>query len=198
MRCGASPARPPQSGNLLLEKTVVPAPRGVALPASYTADVSCDDGTEADVTLPGSGGSGAPLLTVAANALSAVGEDIAPLPPGWVVTYSVNGGAPSSSPPVFNVAADQSVTVTITNDPTAAAAVTTTPPITSTPPITAALTEPGAEGSTVAPIVPDTLPSTGSDPTMPVTFGVLLVTVGFLAIIHTTRRRRASDDQTTS
>jgi hypothetical protein len=59
----------PRSGNLLLVKTVNPAPAGVTLPASYTAHVSCDDGTEADVTLPGSGASGAPLLTVAADAL---------------------------------------------------------------------------------------------------------------------------------
>jgi Domain of unknown function (DUF5979) len=183
----------PQSGNLRLVKTVVPAPAGVTMPASYSAHVSCDDGTETDVTLPGAGGEGAPLVNVAAGALCAVGEDIAPLPPGWVVTYSVDGGAPGSSPPVFNVAANQTVTVTITNDATAVAAVTTAPPITPTP----TPTGPVAGGSTVAPTMPDTLPPTGGDPAIPVTFGVLLVVVGSLAIIQTTRRRRPSDDQTT-
>jgi Domain of unknown function (DUF5979) len=173
----------PQSGNLRLVKTVLPAPAGVTLPASYTAHVSCDDGTEADVTLPGTGGDGTPLVTVAAGALCALGEDIAPLPPGWVVTYSVDGGAPSSSPPVFNVAANQSVTVTITNDPTAVAAVTTTPPTTP---------EPG--GSTVAPTMPGTLPPTGSSTNGLLIAGLALIAGGLVALGYTTRHRRPSTE----
>ena len=92
-----------------------------------------------------------------------------------MVTYSADGGAPSSTPLVFGVGANQSVTVTITNDPTAVMAVTTTPPV------------------TTEPTMPDTLPPTGSDPTVPVTGGLLLVTVGFLAIIYTTRQRSSDD-----
>ena len=61
-------------------------------------------------------------MTVAAGALCALGEDIAPLPPGWVVTYSVDGGAPGSSPTECSTSPrNQTVKVTITNDPTTVA-----------------------------------------------------------------------------
>lgn len=136
----------PQSGNLQLVKALLPAPPGVTLPASYTARVLCDDGTDTNVTLPGTGGDGTPLVSVDVDALCAVGEDITGLPAGWVVTYSVDGGAPSSSPPVFVVTANATVTVTITNDPSAAAE--TTVPTTPEP-----TTEP-----TAAPTMPGTLP----------------------------------------
>ena len=158
-------------------KTVVPAPAGVTLPAEYTARVVCDGGTDASVTLPGAGGEGSPLLTVAADALCAVGEDIAPLPPGWSLTYSVDGGPPQSTPPVFTVTSSQTVTVTITNDPTAVAVTTV--------PCCPAPTEP----TTVGPTMPDTLPPTGRESTAPAIVGVLLVSFGLLAILAVTRRR---------
>src|SRR5262249_8927301 len=92
-----------QSANLQLVKVVVPAPPGVPLPASYPARVLCDDGPSADVTLPGTGGPGTPTVGVTPGATCTLGEDITPLPTGWVVTYSVDGGAASSTPPIFTV-----------------------------------------------------------------------------------------------
>src|SRR5262249_48853412 len=116
------------SGNLQLMKAVV-AGASIPLPASYTARVVCNDGTDTNVTLPGTGGPGSPpVLSVPAGASGAVGEDTSSLPAGWVLTYSVDGGPPSSSPPVFTVTASATVTVTITNDPTAVVAPTTPPP----------------------------------------------------------------------
>src|SRR5205823_9518789 len=80
----------PQSANVRGVKAVLPAPPGVALSPSYTARVLCD-GTDTTVTLPGSGGDGSPVATVAAGALCAVGEDNASFPAGWALTYSVAG-----------------------------------------------------------------------------------------------------------
>jgi hypothetical protein len=169
----------PQTGNLQLVKTVLPAPPGVTLPVSYTARVVCDDGTDANVTFPGGGGDGTPLLSVAAGALCALAEDTTPLPAGWVVTYSVNGAPAGSSPPVFNVAGNGTVTVTITNDPTAVSPVSTTP---TTP-------EP-----TAAPTMPDTLPPTGASADAPLALGLLLVATGLVTIGCATRQRRTHYD----
>jgi len=165
----------PQSGNLRLVKALLPGPPGLTLPASYTARVVCDDGTDTNVTLPGGGGDGTPLVSAAADAVCAVGEDIGPLPAGWVVTYSVDGGPASSSPPVFVVTANATVTVTITNDPSAVAVVTTAPPSTPEP--------------TAAPTMPATLPPTGAGMSGPATVGVVLVAVGLVAIGYAARRR---------
>jgi Domain of unknown function (DUF5979) len=170
----------PQSGNLLLVKAVLPAPPGLTLPDSYTARVLCDDGTDTNVTLPGAGGNGAPLVSVAAGSLCAVGEDLDPLPAGWVVSYSVDGGAPSPSPPVFLVRPGATITITITNDPSAVAVVTAVP--TSTP-------EP-----TGAPTMPSTLPPTGSSTDAPLILGVALVATGLVAIGYTSRRRSRQAD----
>ena len=165
----------PQSGNLRLVKALLPGPPGLTLPASYTAQVVCDDGTNASVTLPGGGGDGTPLVSVAADSVCAVGEDNTSLPAGWVLTYSVNGGAATSSPPVFTVTANATVTVTITNDPSAVAVPTTAPPSTPEP--------------TIAPTMPATLPPTGADSDTPLILGVVLVAVGLAAVGYTTRRR---------
>jgi Domain of unknown function (DUF5979) len=167
----------PQSGNLQLVKQLLPAPPGVTLPASYTARVLCDDGTDTNVTLPGTGGPGTPPVSVDADALCAVGEDIAGLPAGWVLTYSVDGGAPTSSPPVFVVTANATVTVTITNDPSAAAE--TTVPTTPEP--------------TAAPTMPGTLPPTGSGLSAAATVGVVLVAVGLVALGYAARRRPSGE-----
>jgi hypothetical protein len=165
----------PQAGNLQLVKALLPAPPGVTLPASYTARVVCDDGTDTSVTLPGTGGNGTPLVSVAADSVCAVGEDNTSLPAGWVLSYSVNGGAASSSPPVFIVTANATVTVTITNDPSAVSLPTTAPPSTPEP--------------TAAPTMPSTLPPTGATTDGPLILGVALVGVGLVAIGYTTRRR---------
>jgi LPXTG-motif cell wall-anchored protein len=149
------------------------------LPASFTAHVDCDDGTSSDVTLDGGGGTGTPLLTVADRALCAVGDDISGLPPGVAVSYSVDGGAPPTNPPVFNVTANTTVSVTITHD---ASAVTTTTPTTQVP-TAAPTTEPS-----VAPTMA-TLPPTGSDSSPPLYLGLGLLVVGASVLIVTTRRR---------
>jgi len=143
--------------------------------------VLCDDGTDTNVTLPGTGGDGTPLVSVVADALCAVGEDIAGLPAGWIVTYSVDGGAPSSSPPVFVVTASARVTVTITNDPSAVAATTvpTSPEPTPEP--------------TAAPTLPGTLPPTGAGMSAPATVGVVLVAIGLVALGYTARRRPSGE-----
>jgi hypothetical protein len=169
----------PQSGNVRLVKTVLPAPPGVTLPASYSAQVVCDDGTDAVVTLPGTGGEGTPILSVAAGALCAVGEDIAGLPAGWVVIYAVEAGPPTGTPPVFNVSSGSTVTITIVNDPTAVAVVTTVP--TSSPLPTP---EP-----TAGPTMPGTLPPTGTSSGTPAVVGLVLVAVGLVIVGYTTRRR---------
>ena len=114
-----------QTESLQLAKVVVPGPPGVTMPAGYTAHVSCDDGTEVDVTFPAAGGNGTPVPTVKVGALCAVAEDTTALPPGWVVTYAVAGGPPSSTPPTFVVTNLGTVVVTITNDPTAVPPTTT-------------------------------------------------------------------------
>jgi hypothetical protein len=81
--------------------------------------VLCDDGTFTVVTVPGTGGPGTPTVTAGADAHCSLEEtSTASLQPGWVVTYSVNGGPPSTELPFIDIVADQTVTVTITNDPT--------------------------------------------------------------------------------
>jgi LPXTG-motif cell wall-anchored protein len=180
----------PQTGNVRVVKTVLPAAPDVTVPASYTAQVVCDDGTDANITMPGTGGTGTPEIRVAADALCAVGEDVAPLPAGMVVIYGVDGEPPSGGPVVFNVGSGATVTVTILNDPTAVAGVTTVPP-TATP-----TTAPPSPQPTAAPPVPEpvppstgTLPATGASTDTPLALGVLLVAVGLIGIGYAVRRR---------
>jgi hypothetical protein len=171
----------PQSGNLRLVKTVLPVPPGVTVPASYTARVLCLDGTDQNVTLPGTGGEGTPLLTVTAGTTCAVGEDIAGLPAGWVVSYSVDGQTPTSTPAVFTVTGNATVSVTITNDLGAVVAPPTSALI---PPVTQTLPEPSPTA---------VLPPTGGTPartTTPLLGGLALVALGALVVGYTTRRSR--------
>jgi hypothetical protein len=72
------------------------------------------------------------------------------------------------------------------NDPTAVAAVTTTPPIT---------TEPGAGGSTVAPTMPDTLPATGGNPGAPLVIALVILVLDSVAVVYATRHRAASNTE---
>ena len=108
-------------GSLALEKTVV-NPDGVTLPTNFTAGVDCDDGTSATVTFPNTGGPGTPSpLTPALGATCNIEE--VPVPTGWTVTYSVDGGAASSTPPTVTITSSTTITVNITN---------TAPPTTTT------------------------------------------------------------------
>jgi hypothetical protein len=174
-------AVPLLKGSVQLANVLIAPPLGVSTPSSFAAHVSCDDGTETDVNLPGAGGTGTPIVSADAEASCEVEEDTSALPPGWLVTYAVGAIAPSSTsptaasstPPILLVVGEQTITVTITNDPTAVPAVTTTPPTTA----------PAAE----APTMPGTLPPTGGDATGPVIIAVLLVSAG-LAILCLTRR----------
>ena len=151
-----------QTVRLQLVKVVLTAPPAVALPASYTAHVSCDDGTEADVAFPGAGGNGTPVPTVNVGAFCTLGEDTTPLPPGWVVTYSVDGAPPTSTLPSFVVGNSGTVVVTITNDPSGVSPETTTPATTTAP-------------------TSGTLPPTGRA-TPPLGVAVLLVAAGSLVL----------------
>ena len=89
-----------QKGSVQLTKTVV-KPQGATLPASFTAHVVCNDGTDTTVTMPAAGGAGTPVLTP--NVGSICGVEETPVPAGWTVTYSVNGGSVTTTVPVFTV-----------------------------------------------------------------------------------------------
>ena len=89
-----------QRATIELTKTVVAVP-DVEVPEAFTAHVECDDGTSTDVTLPGTGGPGTPVVTARAPALCHIEELAASVPPGWVVTYSVDGGPPSATAPLI-------------------------------------------------------------------------------------------------
>ena len=170
-----------ETANVQLSKVLLPgAPPGLALPSSYAAHASCDDGTETDVTLPGTGGNGNPTVTVPVLTDCLISEDTTSLPTGWVVTYTVAGSTPTTTPPIVTVASTSVLDVTVTNDPTAVAVATTAPPE----------TEP-----TAAPTMPGALPPTGTGTDTPIIIGVGFVVVGLGAIGYSTRRhsRRADN-----
>jgi LPXTG-motif cell wall-anchored protein len=150
-------------------------------------NVVCDDGTTTAVSLPGTGGSG-PLVSASVGAQCTLLEDASTLPAGVVVTYSLDGGPPSATPPTFTISATDVVTVTITNDASAVVPVTTVP--TTAP--TAPPTEPPT-GPSVAPTTPGTLPPTGSGTNLPLFVGLALLLGGLVAIGYTTRRRASGD-----
>jgi hypothetical protein len=168
-----------ETGGVQLVKVLVPGgPPGVTLPTSYTAHASCDDGTEADVTLPGSGGNGTPLVTVPVLTDCLITEDTTSLPAGWVVTYAVNGATPASTPPIVTVASTGVVDVTVTNDPTGAATTTAVPTSTTLP--------------SVGVTAPGTLPPTGGGTSTPLIVGLALVAIGLVTIGYATRKRDAT------
>jgi hypothetical protein len=91
-------------------------PVGGTVPDSYTVHVSCDDGTEQDVTFPAAGGAGTPEVIdhVEAGSLCLVTEaGTDGFPTGTVVTYDPASAGPGGDG-VF-VDAEQVVTVTVTN-----------------------------------------------------------------------------------
>ena len=108
---------PPTTGTLQVEKTLVPPGPGIVVPESFFIPVLCDDGTSATVIVPGGGGPGSPTVTATAGALCSLEEfNSAQLPEGWVVSFSVNGGPPSTDLPVVAIVGGQTVTVTVIND----------------------------------------------------------------------------------
>jgi uncharacterized protein DUF5979 len=189
-----------QTVSFQITKVVLPAPPGVTLPSSYTAHVSCDDGTDGDVTLPGTGGIGTPTLTVKVGAFCTVSEDTTALASGWVVSYSVNGAALSSTPPSFTVTNAGTVEITITNDPSAVSPPTTTTTATTTTPSTTTTTTSMTNTLTTTPSEPTTttaadpagaqggLAYTGGRPLYPALGGVLAILVGTLLLLISLRR----------
>lgn len=106
---------PIQMGVLQLEK-VVTNPGGASTPSDWTAQVTCNgiaSPVVSTVTMPGSGGPGTPVLHPDVGAGCTVEE--LNVPAGWSVTYSVNGGPATSTPPTINVESTATFTVTITN-----------------------------------------------------------------------------------
>jgi hypothetical protein len=168
-----------ETGNVHLVKVLVSgAAPGVTLANSYAAHVSCDDGTETHVTLPGAGGDGNPIVTVPVLTDCLIAEDTTSLPPGWVVTYAVAGSTPTTTPPIVTVGSTSVVDVTVTNDPTGAATTTTTPASTTVP--------------SVVPTTPGSLPPTGGETPTPLIVGVVLIAIGLVAIRYSTRKRNST------
>src|ERR1700741_2071008 len=91
---------------------------------------------------------------------------------------------------VFTVDAATTVTVTILNDPSAVAGVTTVPP-TAAPTTPPPSPEPPAAPPVPEPVPPSTgtLPATGGSTDAPLVLGVLLVAVGLIGNRYTSRRR---------
>ena len=119
---------PPPTGTLEIEKTLVPPTSGITIPDDFFVVVLCDDGTQATVIVPGGGGPGSPTVTATAGALCSLEEfGSASFPAGWVVSFSVNGGPPSTDLPHMEIIEGQTVTVNVINDPTQVLAGTVTP-----------------------------------------------------------------------
>jgi LPXTG-motif cell wall-anchored protein len=123
-----------QTAPITISKVVVPTP-GVDPPASFSALLVCDDGiTNVLVSLPGTGGTGTPVVDVAVLSMCLVEEVPDSLPPGWTVTYSVDGAPPTSRGAPFVVREETAISVTITNDGSGATTTTTVPSSTTTEP----------------------------------------------------------------
>lgn len=121
-----------QVGRIRITKVVGPVGPGATVPDSFVFEVACTDGTEAVVTVPGTGGEGSPVVEAAAGAECEIAEDTAALPPGWAVSYAVDGGPSQSTPPVVLVSYDTTIEVTVTNVPPAGPAPSTSAPVVTT------------------------------------------------------------------
>ena len=160
-----------QDGTLEVAKTVV-APPGVEVPATFNAEVVCDDGTSATITLPGTGGTGTPVVTATAGSLCNV-EETTPLPEGWVTTYSVGGGPPTSVSPTVIILSGEMISIMITNDGTNATttstSTSTTTSTTTTTTTTTSTTTTVPETATTIPETTTTIPETTTTTTIPET-----------------------------
>ncbi len=134
--CSTKPPPEQQYGSLAVTKDVMGLPLtgtpvGGAVPDSFTAHVSCDDGTEQDVTFPIAGGAGTPatISDIEAGSICTVVElDTAGFPTGTVVSYDPVGVDSDGT----YVDANATTDVTITNDFTGAEVEATTvvnPPV---------------------------------------------------------------------
>jgi hypothetical protein len=176
-------------GNLAVQK-VLRNPDHLPSPASFTANVVCNDGkTNATVTMLPGGGPGTPILHPLVNFSCTLEE--ANVPAGWTVTYSVDGGPASSTLPIIPITSSTAtVIVTITNDP--GTTTTTTPPTTAPATTAPATTEPatsttaaattGVSGSDTGSTGSGALAFTGSRTFYPLLAGSLAVLVGFLLL----------------
>ena len=182
---------PVQRGTIHFEKILVPGPPGVEPPPTFTVEIACDDGTRELVTLPGTGGSGTPDISVRTLSFCALAEDSTSLPVGWTVTYSLNGGPPSATAPQVPVGDSSTQTVTITNDATAVPPPSSTTTIAGTTPTTAAATT-VANPTTTLVGATGALPPTGGRGSAAVVAAVLLVISGLTVVLLTRRPTRPS------
>jgi Domain of unknown function (DUF5979) len=103
-------------GQLSVTKAFVAAPAGATgVPTSFSATVTCSDGTTATVTFPGTGGAGTPasVFTKANATCTVVEAGTASFPTGSVWTYSP---ATANTSGVTVNANNINVDVTITNN----------------------------------------------------------------------------------
>jgi hypothetical protein len=105
-------------GQLTVTKSVVAAPTGTLvtpLPTSFSATVTCDDGTTATITFLASGGASTPssVFTSKDATCTVVEQGTASFPTGSTWSYSP---ASASTTGVTVNATDVNVDVTITND----------------------------------------------------------------------------------
>jgi hypothetical protein len=108
---------PRATGTLQVEKTLVLPGPGIVLPEHFFIPVLCDDGTSVTVVVPGGGGPGTPTVTATEGALCSLEEfGSAQLPAGWIVSFSVNGGPPTTDLPTVQIVEGQTITITVIND----------------------------------------------------------------------------------
>jgi hypothetical protein len=140
-----------QRGEVVLHK-VVDNPSGLPTPPDYTARIECDDGpngaigTDVSVTMPDTGGVGAPVVRPKVGADCGVVEGPTSVPPDWTVTYSVNGGPAAEELPFFTVASTTTINITITNTSP------TPPPATDTLTVFKTVVPPNPAGVPVTPL----------------------------------------------
>jgi hypothetical protein len=129
---------PVQKGSVVITKVVAPnVPAGVVLPATFTAEVVCDDGTDVLVTTPGSGGPGTPIVHPNINALCVLEETgTDQFPAQQIISYAVDGGPPMAGQPTFVITGSQTINVTITNDVSAVSPAEVARPVTIQPSFT--------------------------------------------------------------
>ena len=141
---------------------------------TYSANIFSVEGGTPPFTWSVASGSLPPGLTMAAADGSITGTN------PTVGTFNFTVMVTDSTQPTLTATQDQTITITPCEAPT-----TTVPP---TEPPTAAPTTPPS----VAPTIPATLPPTGPGSSAPLYLGLVIVALGSVAVIVTTRRRARS------